>query len=125
MLVLVGGAHQAHALQRGGDAVGDLGDVAAREVAGDDMLVAGAVGPLGVRLEPYGPTSLEEAREYFAEQMRALREGGADAFILKQFDMSVLKTKLKQVLNRKPRKREAPLATESALSIDFPMLGKF
>ena len=25
----------------------------AREVAGDDLLVAGAIGPLGVRLEPY------------------------------------------------------------------------
>lgn len=39
--------------------------------------------------------------------------------------MSVLKTKLKQVINRKPRRREAPLAAESSLSIDFPMLGKF
>ena len=28
----------------------------AREVADDDLLVAGAVGPLGVRLEPLGPT---------------------------------------------------------------------
>ena len=33
----------------------------AREVAGDDHLVAGAVGPLGVRIEPYGPTSVDDA----------------------------------------------------------------
>ncbi|MEO7822163.1 MAG: homocysteine S-methyltransferase family protein, partial [Gemmatimonadaceae bacterium] len=33
----------------------------ARETAEDDLLVAGAVGPLGVRLEPLGPTSLDEA----------------------------------------------------------------
>ncbi|MDB5648066.1 MAG: response regulator receiver protein, partial [Methylobacterium sp.] len=52
-------------------------------------------------------------------------QAGADAFILKPFDMSVLKAKLKQVINRKPRRREAPLASESALSIEFPMLGKF
>ena len=42
----------------------------ARGEAGDNVLVAGAVGPLGIRLEPYGPTSLDEAREVFAEQMR-------------------------------------------------------
>src|SRR5690242_14480940 len=40
----------------------------ARAVAGDKALVAGAVGPLGIRIEPYGPTSRDEAREAFAEQ---------------------------------------------------------
>lgn len=57
----------------------------AREAAGDNALVAGAVGPLGLRIEPYGPTSREEAQELFAEQMRALREGGVDCFILETF----------------------------------------
>jgi homocysteine S-methyltransferase len=57
----------------------------ASSAAGDKALVAGAVGPLGVRLEPYGPTSLEEAREIFREQMRALKEGGVDLFILETF----------------------------------------
>jgi methionine synthase / methylenetetrahydrofolate reductase(NADPH) len=57
----------------------------ARGAAGEKALVAGAVGPLGVRLEPYGPTSLQEAREAFGEQMRALKEGGADIFILETF----------------------------------------
>ncbi|MHB0963145.1 MAG: bifunctional homocysteine S-methyltransferase/methylenetetrahydrofolate reductase [Gemmatimonadaceae bacterium] len=57
----------------------------AREAAGDNALVAGAVGPLGVRIEPYGPTSREEAQELFAEQMRALRDGGVDCFILETF----------------------------------------
>ena len=57
----------------------------AREAAGDDALVAGAVGPLGVRLEPYGPTSVEEAREAFREQMQALRDGGAQLFVLETF----------------------------------------
>jgi len=49
------------------------------------VLVAGAVGPLGVRLEPYGPTSEADARAVFREQMAALRDGGADLFILETF----------------------------------------
>lgn len=57
----------------------------AREAAGDGRLVAGAVGPLGVRLEPYGPTGRDEARSYFREQMSSLREGGADCFVLETF----------------------------------------
>ncbi len=57
----------------------------AREVADDDILVAGAVGPLGVRLEPFGPTSLDEARAAFREQLQALKEGGCDLFILETF----------------------------------------
>ena len=57
----------------------------AREVAEDDLLVAGAVGPLGVRIEPLGPTSLDEARAAFREQLQALKDGGCDVFILETF----------------------------------------
>ena len=44
--------------------------------------VAGAVGPLGVQIEPLGKVSLEEARGAFAEQIRALAEGGVDLLVL-------------------------------------------
>jgi methionine synthase / methylenetetrahydrofolate reductase(NADPH) len=54
----------------------------AREVAGDDLYVAGSVGPLGIHLEPLGPTSLEEGREMFREQIAALIEGGVDLLIV-------------------------------------------
>ncbi len=59
----------------------------AREAAdeGREVLVAGAVGPLGVRLEPYGSTSAEEAQGIFREQMEGLKAGGADLFILETF----------------------------------------
>jgi methionine synthase / methylenetetrahydrofolate reductase(NADPH) len=57
----------------------------ARDVAGDDLLVAGSVGPLGVRLEPYGPTSIDEAREHFAEQIQGLKDGGADCVVVETF----------------------------------------
>jgi len=68
--------------------VGDINRAAARiarEVAGDDHLVAGAVGPLGVRIEPYGPTSIDDAFQAFREQLTALRDGGVDCFLLETF----------------------------------------
>src|SRR6266576_5073900 len=46
----------------------------AREAAGDRVLVAGAVGPLGLRIEPYGPTSFDEAKAMFSNQISALLE---------------------------------------------------
>jgi homocysteine S-methyltransferase len=44
--------------------------------------VAGAVGPLGVRLEPLGKTGLDEARAAFAEQISALTMEGVDLLII-------------------------------------------
>ena len=57
----------------------------AREAAGENRLVAGAVGPLGARLEPYGALGRDEARALFVEQMTALKAGGADCFLLETF----------------------------------------
>jgi homocysteine S-methyltransferase len=57
----------------------------ARKAAGGDVLVAGAIGPLGIRIEPWGPTSNDEAARSFAEQAEALLEGGIDLFILETF----------------------------------------
>jgi len=47
--------------------------------------VAGSVGPLGVRIEPLGKTSFDEARDAFREQIQALLEGGVDLLILETF----------------------------------------
>jgi homocysteine S-methyltransferase len=47
-----------------------------------DVLVAGDVGPLGVRLAPFGRVQLEQAREAFAEQIQALADAGADLIII-------------------------------------------
>jgi len=57
----------------------------AREAAGDRAYVAGAIGPLGVRIEPWGKTGVDEAREYFREQAAALVEGGVDLLMLETF----------------------------------------
>lgn len=53
--------------------------------AAGDALVVGAVGPLGIRLEPWGPTATGEAEEYFRTQVEGLVEGGVDGFILETF----------------------------------------
>lgn len=57
----------------------------AREVAGDELFVAGSIGPIGVRLEPYGATARSEAREAFSEQAAALAEAGVNLFTLETF----------------------------------------
>jgi methionine synthase / methylenetetrahydrofolate reductase(NADPH) len=57
----------------------------AREAARELAFVAGAVGPLGIRLEPLGPTSFEEARGLFREQVEALVEAGVDLLVLETF----------------------------------------
>lgn len=57
----------------------------AREVATSAVFVAGAIGPLGIRIEPLGPTSFAEARDYFREQAEALVEAGVDLLILETF----------------------------------------
>lgn len=57
----------------------------ARRAAGDSAYVAGSIGPLGVRIEPWGKTGIDEATEYFREQVHALLEGGVDLFVLETF----------------------------------------
>jgi methionine synthase / methylenetetrahydrofolate reductase (NADH) len=57
----------------------------AKEAAGGRALIAGAIGPLGIRIEPYGPTSLDDARSIFREQAEGLLEGGADFILLETF----------------------------------------
>lgn len=59
-------------------------ELARRVVAASfkDVFVAGDVGPLGVRIAPYGRVSLEEARAAFAEQITALVEAGADLIVI-------------------------------------------
>jgi methionine synthase / methylenetetrahydrofolate reductase(NADPH) len=47
-----------------------------------DVLIAGDVGPLGVRIAPYGRVQLHEAREAFVEQISALAAAGADLIVI-------------------------------------------
>ncbi len=63
-----------------------------------DAFVAGSISPLGVRIEPYGPTSIDEAREIFREQAQALLEGGVDCFVLETFhDLAEIEQAIKAI----------------------------
>ena len=57
----------------------------AREAAGERAAVLGAIGPLGIRVEPFGEMSLDEARAMYERQARGLLEGGVQGFILETF----------------------------------------
>src|SRR5215216_3919865 len=73
-------------------------DLAKRVVAASfrDVLVAGDVGPLGVRIAPYGRVKPEAAREAFAEQIRALAESGVDLIVIETFsDLYEIKEAIK------------------------------
>ena len=62
-------------------------DLAKRVVSASfrNVLVAGDVGPLGVRIAPFGRVQPEQARAAFAEQMKALDEAGADLIVIETF----------------------------------------
>ena len=57
----------------------------ARQAARDQAYVAGAIGPLGIRIEPWGKLGVDEAEAYFREHAEALLAGGVDLFVLETF----------------------------------------
>jgi methionine synthase / methylenetetrahydrofolate reductase(NADPH) len=59
--------------------------ILAREAAGSEAAVAGAVGPLGIRIEPFGEMSVGEARDAFSRQITGLLAGGVSGFVLETF----------------------------------------
>jgi len=76
-----GGSRPRLDMEGSGNLTHDINVVAAklaREVAGDDKLVLGSIGPTGQLMEPMGELIYEKAVEYFAEQAAALAEGGVD-----------------------------------------------
>jgi homocysteine S-methyltransferase len=57
----------------------------ARKAAGDEVYVAGSMGPSGQEIEPWGDTTLEEVFEGYAGQAGILNQAGVDLFILETF----------------------------------------
>ncbi len=50
-----------------------------------EILIAGDVGPLGVRLAPYGRVQVDDARHAFTEQIAALCRAGVDLLVVETF----------------------------------------
>jgi methionine synthase / methylenetetrahydrofolate reductase(NADPH) len=70
----------------------------AREAAGERAAVAGAIGPLGIRIEPFGEMSVEEARAAFSRQVQGLIDGGVSGFVLETFsDVAELRAALEAI----------------------------
>ena len=85
----------------------------ARGAAQDRAYVAGSIGPLGVRIEPWGKTGVDEARDAFEEQARALAEGGVDLFILETFrDLNEIGAAIDAVRRVSDRPIVAQMTTE-------------
>jgi methionine synthase I (cobalamin-dependent)/5,10-methylenetetrahydrofolate reductase len=73
----------------------------ARAASGGRAAVVGAIGPLGVRIEPFGPTAREEAEAFFGRQVDGLLSGGVDGFILETFsDLDEIYAALRAVRGR-------------------------
>jgi 5-methyltetrahydrofolate--homocysteine methyltransferase len=48
----------------------------------EGVMVAGSMGPVGGLLKPYGPLDAEDVKATFAEQAKALTEGGVDLLLI-------------------------------------------
>src|SRR5688572_4723020 len=87
----------------------------AREAASDRAFVAGAIGPLGLRIEPFGPTSFDEAKEMFQEQVEGLLEGGVDLFVLETFsELPVIEQAIRAVRELS----DLPIVAQMAIQMD-------
>jgi methionine synthase I (cobalamin-dependent)/5,10-methylenetetrahydrofolate reductase len=93
--------------------INEQGARIARSAARDSAYVAGAIGPLGVRIEPWGKTGVDEARDYFREQAQALADGGVDLFILETFrDLNEIGAAIDAVRSVSDRPIVAQMTTE-------------
>jgi methionine synthase I (cobalamin-dependent)/5,10-methylenetetrahydrofolate reductase len=94
-------------------AINEQGARIARHAADDKAYVAGSIGPLGIRIEPWGKTGVDEARDYFREQAQALAAGGVDLFILETFrDLNEIGAAIDAVRSVSDRPIIAQMTTE-------------
>ena len=85
----------------------------ARRAARGQAFVAGSIGPLGVRIEPWGKTGVDEAEQAFTDQAAALVEGGVDLFILETFrDLNEITAAIRAVRTVSSKPIVAQITTE-------------
>ncbi len=104
------------------DRVDELARAGVRLARRGGVLVAGSVGPLGVRLAPYGRVGTEHARDAYAEQISALVEAGADLVAIEtQTDLNEMEAAL--AASRAVAPGVAVLVTATFTQDDRTMLG--
>jgi homocysteine S-methyltransferase len=102
-----------HGLEERTEEINRAAAALARDVAGARASVVGAIGPLGIRIEPWGPTGRDEAEEFYRRQVRGLLEGGVDGFVLETFsDLDELHAAYRAV------RRETDLPVIAQMTID-------
>lgn len=88
----------------------------ARSVAGNNVLVAGSIGPLGVKLAPIGTASPEDVRSAIEEQTRGLMDGGVDLILIEtQTDLEMTCA----ILDVLPDVCELPIMCQFAIGNDL------
>lgn len=90
--------------------INEAGVKIARKVAGDDIFVAGSIGPLGMPVEPMGQMPASEAEEVFREQAEALINAGVDIIIIETISYMA--------------EMSAAIAGVRAVSKDIPILAQ-
>jgi homocysteine S-methyltransferase len=105
-------------------------ELARRAVAAsykDNVLVAGDVGPLGVRIAPYGRVKPEEARAAFAEQIQALADAGVDLIVIETMsDLYEIQEAIKAAKSVVRADRDLPLPVVASVTFtrdDRTLLG--
>jgi methionine synthase / methylenetetrahydrofolate reductase(NADPH) len=103
-----------HGLEDKVEAINHAGVEAARRAAASfpEAFVAGDVGPLGVRIAPFGRVQLDEARQAFIGQVQALAQAGVDLLVIETMsDLYEVQEAIK-----------AALAVRESLKIDLPIV---
>lgn len=91
----------------------------ARRAAGDDVYVAGAIGPTGMLLEPIGKVSRVRARDAFREQIEILAGAGVDLLMLETF---VSVQELDEALAAAKELTDLPVVAQKAFAEDGTIL---
>ncbi|MCI0707954.1 MAG: bifunctional homocysteine S-methyltransferase/methylenetetrahydrofolate reductase [Ignavibacteriae bacterium] len=91
----------------------------ARRAAGDNVYVAGSVGPTGKVLEPIGKLKLRQARDAFKEQIETLAGAGVDALILETF---VSLTELDEAITAAKEATDLPIIAQKTFPEDGAIL---
>lgn len=92
----------------------------AKEVAKDDVFVAGSIGPLGMQIEPLGKVSFEEAREIFKKQIQPLLDGGVDLLLFETFIYP--RTLLQAIKAARDLKPDIPIIAQITIDDDCSTL---
>ncbi len=91
----------------------------ARRAAGEDVYVAGSVGPTGMLLEPIGKVKRQQARDAFKEQIEILLGADIDLIMLETF---VSVQELDEALQIAKQLTDLPIVAQKAFAEDGAIL---